>query len=143
MRSFTALITAAVLLAGCGSAQVGPQQLDASPSRLPKPDRVLVHDSAFAPDQVAVDSGLGRDLVAARDGSPRTAEELALGRRVADELADDLVAELRRRGLPAEQAGGAEWAGGADPTAGTVLLALLAADLAAGGGRLIGVPMRP
>ena len=114
MRHMIGWITAGFLLAGCGSARV--EQEETTARALPRPDRVLVHDFAFAPDQVVVDAGLGRDVLEARGGQPRTAAELALGRRVADELAGDLVAELRRRGLPAERASGPE------PTTGTVLL---------------------
>ena len=89
------------LIAGCASSKVTDRQQYVT-ERIPRPDHILVYDFVATPDDVPADSALAGHSTAHR--TPQTAEQIATGRRVGAEIAEQLVAEIRRMGLPAEQA---------------------------------------
>jgi hypothetical protein len=70
---------------------------------VPRPDRILVYDFAFSPGSVELDSGLAERITEASQGTPRTHEEMEVGRKVATMLSEHLVAEIRRMGLPVQR----------------------------------------
>jgi len=72
----------------------------------PKPDRILVFNFAYSPSQVRLDRGISAEIMEAAKGEPRTAQELEVGRKVSDAIAEHLVVEIRKMGLPAQRASG-------------------------------------
>jgi outer membrane murein-binding lipoprotein Lpp len=95
-------LLAAVLLAGCASTEITTD--DVSWKAEPKPDQLIVFDFATSPDEVKLDHGLIADVRELVDREPRTAQEKKIGHSVANALADALVADLHKAGLPAVRA---------------------------------------
>jgi hypothetical protein len=96
-----------VIAAGCAPTNVQQQQMTVS--QLPRPNLILVYDFAVSADEVELDTGLSADLVQyyeQRKGSSRTAEEIKVGHKVADAVAEELVKKIRTYGLWAERAFG-------------------------------------
>ena len=95
------LITVMVV-SGCGQTQV--KTVSEYGGKLPRPDRILVYDFATSPDDVDTSKGVISDLEHLVKKTPRTKEEKAVGRHVADALSKELVKEIQNFGLPAERA---------------------------------------
>jgi hypothetical protein len=99
------------LFAGCASTQVTSES--EYQGFLPKPKQVLVYNFAVSPDEVTLDSGITGDIQGlVEKAPPRTDQERAIGRQVADALANHLVTEIQALGLPARRAAGAAPADG-------------------------------
>jgi hypothetical protein len=102
------LLTLMVLAiaAGCAPMNVQQQPTDMTAKQLAKPTLVLVYDFAVSPDEVKLDKGLSADLMQKYEqykGMSRTAEEIKVGHKVADALAEELVKKIRSFGLWAER----------------------------------------
>ena len=98
---------AMLLILGCASVETRthPKYLGGEP--LVKPDKLLIYDFAFSRDQVQLDEGIGKDLtqlMKGREGTPKRELELAVGRKVANALSENLVNELGAFGILAERA---------------------------------------
>lgn len=91
-------------LAACAPSSVTPVSENLAP--LPRPNQVLVYNFAVSPDEVQLDRGLGAKIEELAKGTPRTVEERAVGRAVANALAEHLVIELQSLGIPAQMAAG-------------------------------------
>ena len=103
---FFSLIVLAIAY-GCGPTNVQQEKMTAT--QLPRPDHILVYDFAVSPDEVELDKGLSADLMQKYrqyKGSSRTAEEIKVGHKVADALAEELVKKMLSYGLMAERAFG-------------------------------------
>jgi len=90
--------------AGCAPTNV--QQQTTTYTQLPRPDLVLVYDFAVSPDEVQLDTGLSAELMqkyAAHKGTPPTVQELQLGHKVANVVADEIVKQIRTYGIWAER----------------------------------------
>jgi hypothetical protein len=97
-----------MLLSGCAPTHV--QQTSEDSSALPRPDRILVYDFAVSPDEVKLDKTLSaeiRERVEKERPEPRTPREMAIGHRVANAVAEELVKKIQTYGLWAERASGA------------------------------------
>ncbi len=94
-----------LLALACASTKLQTTEQDISGPQ-PRPDRILVFDFAYAPSQVRLDRGISAEIMEAAKGEPRTAQELAAGRKVAEAVAENLVAEIQKMGLPAQRASG-------------------------------------
>jgi len=93
------------LFAGCASTNVTSQS--EYEGFLPKPKQVLVYNFAASPDEVTLNSGITADIQElVEKAPPRTDQERAIGRQVADALANHLVTEIQALGLPASRASG-------------------------------------
>jgi hypothetical protein len=93
---------AIALFSGCASTNVN---VDSEyQGFLPQPSRVLVYDFAVSPDEVELDSGISGDIQELVKKAPRTDQERAIGRQVADALAKHLVKEIGALGIPAIRA---------------------------------------
>jgi hypothetical protein len=95
------------LSTGCAPAHV-PQQ-GAARNQLPRPDAILVYDFAVSPDEVMRDTGLSPELMQKYEHykeTPRTAEEIKVGHKVAEAVADELVKKIRSYGLWADRSFG-------------------------------------
>jgi hypothetical protein len=103
------LFTFIVLSIAFGCAPTTVQQKSMTVTQLPRPDRILVYDFAVSPDEVKLDTGLSADLMQKyqeHKGASRTAEEIKVGHKVADAVAEELVKKIRSYGLMAERAFG-------------------------------------
>jgi hypothetical protein len=102
-----------VIAAGCGPTNV--QQQSTTLTQLPRPDLILVYDFAVSPDEVKLDTGLSAELMQKyqqHKGASPTAQEIKLGHKVADAVADELVKKIRSYGLWAERAFGSPYGKG-------------------------------
>jgi hypothetical protein len=93
---------AMVVVAGCASTQVNNQEQLVT-GQLPRPGNILVYDFVATAGDVPADSALAGqpDL----DTTTQTDEQIATGRQLGSEIADQLVEEIRAMGMPAENAG--------------------------------------
>ena len=104
-----ALVILLVLAITVGCAPTKVQQEDTTLTQLPRPDLILVYDFAVSPDEVKLDTGLSAELKQKYEehkGTARTAEEIKVGHKVADAVAEELVKKIRSYGLSAERAFG-------------------------------------
>jgi hypothetical protein len=95
---------ALAVVAGCAPTNV--QQEKMTVAQLARPSLILVYDFAVTPEEVELDKGLSADLMQkyeAHKGMTRTAEEIKVGHKVADALAEELVKKIRSYGLWAER----------------------------------------
>jgi hypothetical protein len=109
-----------VLMAGisllplCGCAPTSVAVTNQYTGPLPQPQRILVYNFAVSPDEVKIDQGVPAQLQGFVNGpqTPRTADELKVGRAVSDALAKKLAAQIRKLGYPADRAAGTPPFGG-------------------------------
>ena len=100
---FSIAVCVLALFAGCASTNV------TSDSQymgfLPKPAQVMVYNFAVSPDEVVLESGISADIqdLINKNQTSRTDQERAIGRQVADALANHLVTEIQALGLPASR----------------------------------------
>jgi len=97
--SVAATIVALLLVTGCASSAVTQRQSAAASQNLARPAHVIVYDFAGAPADVPPDSVIAK-LYQQRD-VPQTPEEVALGRKLGQLVAQDLVKKLTAAGIPA------------------------------------------
>jgi len=109
--SFTRLVPmifafAALALTGC--APTTADVVSEYEGSLPQPERMLIYNFAVSPDEVKLDEGVSAEVkaLAGQEQPPRTQEELQIGRTVANALAANLEAELRKMGYPVQRASG-------------------------------------
>ena len=103
------LFTLIVLSIAAGCAPTNVQQQNMTLTQLPRPDLILVYDFAVSPDEVKLDTGISAELkqkYEEHQGTSRTAEEIKLGHKVADAVAEELVKKISSYGLSAERAFG-------------------------------------
>jgi hypothetical protein len=103
-------VTAMLALAACNRAQVQTEAAYAGPLRA-RPGRILVGYFAISPEQVRLDQGIGARIVRTAEDQPLTAVEMQAAQATQLALADRLVDDLRKYGLPAEHAATAETPG--------------------------------
>jgi len=96
-----ACLVAAVLAAGCASTKVTNRQELVS-DILPRPSQIWVYDFAATPADVPAGSVLAGEPNL--DKSPQSAEQIAEGRKLGQQIASELVAQIRAMGMPAQQA---------------------------------------
>lgn len=99
----TPLVVACLAL-GCASTNVTSESVTLG--RAPKPERVVVRTFATSPEDVRLDHSPTVAGVWKLQGLSESTERKAVGRAVADALADNLVKKIRELGLPAERATG-------------------------------------
>ena len=91
-------------LSGCAPTQV--TLLSETTTQLPRPEKILVYNFAVSPDEVKLDRGISNQIEAYVKKTPRTAEEKAVGRGVADAVAKHLVEHIQSLGFIAERTTG-------------------------------------
>lgn len=100
MPSIVAGLFALAFLAGCASTKVSDQQQLVT-GMIPRPDHILVFDFVATHSEVPADSSLAGEY--SEHETPQTEEEIETGRQVGDEIAAQLVEEIRGMGMPAER----------------------------------------
>lgn len=93
-----------VISVGSGCARSGAWVTRPAPDGVPQPDRVVVYDFAVSPYHVHLDSAPGALLMQGSAGRTQSQQELFVGRKVADALSRNLVAELKANGIMAYRA---------------------------------------
>jgi hypothetical protein len=88
------------LFGGCAPTEV--RVLSESVAQFPKPERILVYRFAVSPDEIKLDRGINSQITRYINKTPRTAEEKAVGWRMADSVAKHLVENIKSLGLRAE-----------------------------------------
>jgi len=97
LKSFMAL--ALILLAtGCAKTNVRMNN-EIAYTGMPRPDRVLIYNFAVSPADVKENSSLFAKMGRSMEGGNQTAEEIQLGREVADALATELTVKIAGLGL--------------------------------------------
>jgi Domain of unknown function (DUF4410) len=90
-------VCVAGIFSGCASTKV---TMDSNyGGKLPRPDQILIYNFAVSPDEVELDSGISGDIQQLINQTPRTDQERAIGRSVADALANHLVSEIEKLGF--------------------------------------------
>ncbi len=98
------IVIVIALAAGCGPTNVQQQSMNLT--QLPRPDLIMVYDFAVSPDEVKLDTGLSAELMQKyqqHKGASPTAQEIKLGHKVAEAVAEELVKKIRTYGLWAER----------------------------------------
>jgi hypothetical protein len=101
-----------VLAIAASCAPTNVQQENMTAAQLNRPSLILVYDFAVTPQEVELDTGLSADIMQKYEehkGETRTAEEIKVGHKVADALAEELVKKIRSFGLWAERGFGAPY----------------------------------
>jgi hypothetical protein len=101
-----AILTVCVVAIAAGCAPTNVQQQSTTLTQLPRPDVIMVYDFAVSPDEVKLDTGLSAELMqkyAQHKGMSPTAQEIKLGHKVAEAVANELVKKIRSFGLWAER----------------------------------------
>jgi len=95
---YLAVLLLALLVSGCAKTNVRTRE-EVPFTGLPRPERVLIYNFAASPADIQQNSSifakLGRDL----ENANQTAEEIQLGREVADALATELTVKIGEMGL--------------------------------------------
>ncbi len=97
-------LLAVLVIISCAPTQV--TTVNEYSGKLSRPDRIFVYDFAASPDDVDTTKGIISELQGMVNKKPRTNEEKAVGRHVANALSKELVKEIQNFGLPAERAAG-------------------------------------
>lgn len=103
LRHSAAWFLVLAVAAGCSSTDVTERKKYDGPP-LARPDRIIVHDFTANPAEVPPESSFATEQAVAT--TPPTAEQLAMTTKLGEEVAKQLVEELREAGLPAVQAAG-------------------------------------
>ena len=101
--SVVATLFTLILVAGCASTEVTERHAYEG-EKLPRPDRIIVHDFTANPADVPPESAFAAEK--AVHSQPLTPEQLKVTQKLGAEVAKELVAKLRDAGLPAVQAAG-------------------------------------
>lgn len=96
----------ATALAACAPTKLSVTPEQGSLEQLPAPSRILVYTFAVSPDEVQLTKGIEPEIAQAMSGTPRTEQEIKLGRAVAQTIADEIVSQIQQMGLAASRAAG-------------------------------------
>jgi len=91
----------ALVVAGCASTKVTNRQMYEG-GKLARPNNIWVYDFVATPDGVPADSALAGQY--AEPDKPMTPEEIAAGRKLGAQIAQELVTEIQAMGLFAQEA---------------------------------------
>jgi hypothetical protein len=92
----------ALVVAGCASTEITERQRYEG-AQLARPDRIIVHDFTADPAEVPAGSTFAPEMAGMGEPTP---EQLEAGRKLGAQVAQELVADLQRMGLPAVRAAG-------------------------------------
>jgi hypothetical protein len=91
-------LLALAVVGGCAKTEVLERHAYTGPN-LPRPAHIIVHDFAATRQDMPIESGYHHLI--AEHPTPQTPEQIALGRKLGAEIAQDLVTEIQDMGLPA------------------------------------------
>ncbi len=89
------------ILGACASTEVASRDQVVT-GQLPRPGNIWVYDFAATATDVPAESGIAGQY--GDYDTPQTAEQIATGKQLGAEIAEELVAEIRNMGMPAAHA---------------------------------------
>ena len=98
------LLFALAIVAGCASSEVTTRRSEAGAEFIPRPARIIVYDFAATPADIPPQSAIANRT--GRRPKLQTPDQIALGRELGGRVAQRLVSDILKMGLPAERAGG-------------------------------------
>jgi hypothetical protein len=98
-----ASLIALLVLAGCASSDVTARRSYVGDEEIARPGHIIVHSFAATPGDIPADATIAGQYD--RRATPQSAQEVAVGRKLGDQVATRLVDEILKMGLPAERAG--------------------------------------
>jgi hypothetical protein len=101
-RLLTFGIAILLFVSGCASTKVSNRH-ELVTGEIPRPNTIWVYDFAATPDDVPAESALKGQQD--QPSTPQTAEQIATGRKVGAEIANELVQQINAMGMHAEVAG--------------------------------------
>jgi hypothetical protein len=104
MRTPLLVVSLAAAALGCASTNVTSQSVTLG--QAPKPELVVVRSFATSPEDVSLDHSPTAVAAWKLQGVTASSERRQVGQQVADALADNLVKDIQKLGLPAERARG-------------------------------------
>jgi len=99
----TLCVLALMLAAGCASTEVTQREYYEG-QRIPRPNRILVHNFAAIPEDIP--AGSTRVVQFSTAKAPQTDEEVEIGRQLGAQVAQELVNAIQSWGLTAVRAAG-------------------------------------
>jgi hypothetical protein len=88
------------VIVGCTSTKVIDHQILVN-EKITRPDLILVYDFVATTADMPADSTLADQY--SDHSKPQTAEQIEIGRKLGAQIAEELVEEIRARGIPAER----------------------------------------
>jgi hypothetical protein len=101
------LVAGFALAALAGCARTSVENVNVLAVGLPRPNLIIVHDFAVAPDAVVPDRAIGARILDMVQDTPETQERMKIARDVATVVTNNLVEEIAKLGLPAVSAANA------------------------------------
>ena len=102
LTRFGSCVLVLAVAAGCASIEVSDRQ-EYKGGKIPRPNHIWVYDFAATPAEVPANSELAGQH--AEHPTPQTAEQIELGRKLGEAIAEQIVEEIRGgMGLPAKRA---------------------------------------
>lgn len=98
-----AWLLALVVVAGCASSELTARRGHMDDEEVARPDRIIVYNFAATADDIPADAAVAGYYD--RRKTPQTAEQIARGRELGDQVAGELVELILEMGLLAERAG--------------------------------------
>jgi len=102
LRTFMLVIIATGFMVSCASTNVTERRDFSGDGTLQRPSRVIVYHFAATPDEI--ESGAAISGYYKKRGTPQTAKQIKLGRELGDIIAQEMVREILKMGMPAEHA---------------------------------------
>ena len=109
-RNSPSLLFLAVLIGlslACARTSMNSTRVLDDGSKLPAPQLVLIQDYDVGADTVKLDSSVGSKLVRSISSKDSPAEQIELGRSIAQAMSERMAEDIRKLGLPAERSTGA------------------------------------
>lgn len=101
MGTIVSCLFALVMATGCASTKVSNREQLVT-EQLPRPGNVLVYDFVATAGDVPADSALAAPSTGS--ATPQTSQQIADGRQLGAQIAEQLVEDIRRMGMKAEHA---------------------------------------
>jgi hypothetical protein len=117
LAAVAALAFVSAGLTGCNKAGVQTTEAYAG-GRVPRPDRVLVEGFAITPNDVRLDQGVAARVQRTTSDVPLTTDQMEVARKAQSDLAESMIQQLQKYGLPAERS----WSDQAPPVGNTLLV---------------------
>jgi hypothetical protein len=95
---FLIVLALALLAVGCAKTNVRTTN-EIAYTGMPRPERVLIYNFAVSPDEVKQNSSIFAKMGSSMEGKSQTAEQIQIGREVADALATELTVKIADMGL--------------------------------------------
>ena len=109
-RNTSMTLLLAVLISfslACARTSIDSTRILDDGSKLPAPHLVLIQDYDVGADSVKLDSSVGSKLVRSISSKDSPAEQIELGRSIAQAMSERMAEDIRKLGLPAERSTGA------------------------------------